>query len=163
MFRLFCLSAAGTVIFLAAVAVTGFFTPATPRETFLHRHFLPGLVGVLLACFLHSMVISYFLGATEPIRDALKGIEKQQELLRTAAGIRKRGIFWAAIGIVTMIAVAVSGGAADRLVIPRILHLATSVAGIGLTIQCFWQEVLLVAANIHLIREVDMKMTDPKR
>ncbi|MBI2191442.1 MAG: hypothetical protein HYU36_05610 [Planctomycetes bacterium] len=155
MFRLFVLGSVVSSVFLAAAAVLGLTTPVLPRDSFVSRHVLPGLLAVLLGCFLLSMGLFYFFGIAGPVREALANLAESPRFLDRSARLRRTAMAWSLCGIVSLMATAILGGAADGMFVSAALHGWTAALAVLLAGAALAGEVMTVRAQRRLMDEIE--------
>ncbi len=155
-FRLYVILCAVDAMILIGSAAVAYLYPAAAPEEFIQRHMLPALTGILLACFLHSMVVFYFFGVARPMRDALSVLHDGVDKLRNEAQeARSIAMFWASAGLVVVIVMAGLGGAAQNMYMSAATHGWLAMLGTAFTIWAHFQEMVAVAGNIQTIRSIN--------
>jgi len=143
------------LILIGTVLVSLFAPPATDQE-FISRHMVPALSGIIVATFLHSMVVFYFIGVTKPMREVIAQLGGNREtFISEAVTIRSIATFWATSGLIIIIIVAGLGGAAQNAYISLSIHgWLASLGGLA-TIWAHFREMVAVASNIELIGKIN--------
>jgi hypothetical protein len=148
-----CLVDALTLI--GTVLVSLIAPPATDQE-FISRHMVPALSGIILATFLHSMVVFYFIGVTKPMREIIAQLgEDRETFISEALAIRSIATFWATSGLIIIIIVAGLGGAAQNAYILLSIHGWLASLGGLVTVWAHFREMVAVASNIELIGKIN--------
>jgi hypothetical protein len=148
------------LILIGTVLVSLFVPPATDQE-FISRHLVPALSGIVLATFLHSMVVFYFIGVTKPMREVIARLQGgAEELISEAQAARGIATFWATSGLIIIIIVAGLGGAAQNAYISGNLHGWLASFGGLVTLWAHFREMVAVATNIELIRKINGQFAD---
>lgn len=155
-FRLYVtLCLVDALILVGTVLVSLIAPPATDQE-FIARHMVPALSGIVLATFLHSMVVFYFIGVTKPMREVIAQLgEGIEELISESQATRAIATFWATSGLIIIIFVAALGGAAQNAYISLSIHGWLASFGGLLTIWAHFRQMVAVATNIELIGKIN--------
>ncbi|MDP6502270.1 MAG: hypothetical protein QF886_01585 [Planctomycetota bacterium] len=151
------------LILIGTVLVSLIAPPATDQE-FISRHMVPALSGIVLATFLHSMIVFYFIGVTKPMREVIAKLHGgAEELIAEARSARGIATFWATSGLIVIIIIAGLGGAAQNAFILPSLHGWLASLGGLITLWAHFREMVAVATNIELIRRINMQYAEEVR
>ena len=126
-------------------------------------HFWIGIGSVLVTMLVNSVCITYFIGTNRWCREVVEMYELDSALLTSSNALKKRTFPWSFAGILSAIAIASFGAAADPAGYLRNEastwvwpHYICSLIGTGIIVGCFAVQVLNIRANyeiIHLILE----------
>ena len=124
-------------------------------------HFWIGIGAVLVTLLVNSVCITYFIGTHRWCREVVETYELDPTLLASSYSLKRRTFPWSFAGILTAIAIASFGAAADpagylrneadKWVWP---HYGCSLVGTGVIIGCFGVQLVNISANYKVICSV---------
>ena len=130
-------------------------------------HFWIGIGSVLITMLVNSVCVTYFIGTNRWCREVVETYGLDPALLTSSNALKKRAFPWSFAGILSAIAIAAFGAAADpagylqneanNWVWP---HYICSLMGTGIIIGCFGVQVRSIRANYEIIRLILAKVQD---
>ncbi|MEE3367763.1 MAG: hypothetical protein VX346_00325 [Planctomycetota bacterium] len=128
-------------------------------------HFWIGIGSVLITMLVNSVCITYFIGTNRWCREVVETYELDPALLESSNALKRQTFPWSFVGILSAIAIAAFGAAADpagylrneasNWVWP---HYICSLMGTGIIIGCFTVQVRNIQANYEIIHRILAKV-----
>ena len=117
-------------------------------------HFVWGMVTGVIVCFLHSIVLVYFLGTGKAIKEQMELQNWDSTDHDHAKRVMSRAVFPTASGIVLVLITAISGGFTLIQALHPDLHMVIAVVAIGGQIPIFARQLSLIRENGQLMDRV---------
>lgn len=146
-------------LLFAAAGATGiaFADPQHPgSEALFAPHLFLSIAATLLACFVHSLAMFYFIGTGRDIKEGCRSLPAEQAAAfvgRTRA-FKARVFPAATYSTGLLMAAAILGGGVHTGALPAWVHWGLAGAGFAWSLQAFRLEVRAMAENRALIDEV---------
>ena len=152
-------------LFLAAVVIglgIGDLYSAPTEATFRTRgvHMLTGTSAALAVVFVHSVVVTYFIGTSRWCKEVTETYRLDPGPLRRSTQLKRRTFPWCVLGMLAVVGVGALGAASDpgtgraNTADMAIYHLAAAWGGlafVGWTYFVAWQNI---AENQRVIQEI---------
>ena len=133
-------------------------------------HFWIGIGSVLITMLVNSVCITYFIGTNRWCREVVETYELDSTLLTSSNALKRHTFPWSFAGILSAIAIASFGAAADpagylrneanNWVWP---HYICSLMGTGIIIGCFAVQVRNIRANYEIIHLILTQVQDMRQ
>lgn len=117
-------------------------------------HFIWAMITGIAVSFVHSIVLTYFLGTGKAIKEQMEINHWDQKEYLEWRGLMAKAVIPAAIGIVMIAVAAFSGGFAMMTTISPDAHLIISGLGVFGQIPIFLREIQIVMLNGKLMDRV---------
>ena len=128
-------------------------------------HFWIGIGSVLITMLVNSVCITYFIGTNRWCREVVETYELDPTLLESSNVLKRKTFPWSFIGILSAIAIAAFGAAADPAGYLRNEasdwvwpHYICSLMGTGIIIGCFAVQIRNLQANYEIIHRILAKV-----
>ena len=115
---LFSLASLSIILLVTAVVLglsIGDLNPGATQET-LHWamvHRLTGVAAALAVVFVESVVVTYFIGTSRWCKEVVETYHLDRSIVANSNRLKRRTFPWALAGMITVVAVAALGAAAD--------------------------------------------------
>ena len=149
-----------TALLLIAAGVSGFYAVPGPQSQSFLIHFLLGCFGAIMALFVHSMVMFYFIGSGKGMKDALDEFEIANDSeYRLRIRFFKKTVFPKAFfSILLTLAAGIIGGGVASGMIDHWIHLWVTLAAIALNLFAFPDEYKYVKENGELVKQLEQQI-----
>jgi len=166
MTRIFNVLAWFALVLMACTLVVGLWigdlhenlTPETLRWATVHR--LSGVAAALAVVFVHSIVVTYFIGTSRWCKEVSETYRFDPSLVARSTQLKRRAFPWALMGMLAVVGVIALGAAAD----PATgragtenwvnVHLVGALAGLAFIAWTFLVEWQNIEANQAIIADV---------
>jgi hypothetical protein len=167
MTRIFFTLAVFTLLLMAAAAVLGWGIgdlramprdPDTLRWATVHR--LTGVAAALAVVFVHSIVVTYFVGTSRWCKEVVQTYRLDPVLVRESAQIKRRAFPWSLGGMLVVVAVGALGAASDPATGRAgtenwtIVHFIAAIGGLALIAWSYVASWNAIEANQRVIDRV---------
>jgi hypothetical protein len=82
-------------------------------EPWARMHRLAGVAAALVVVLVYSIVVTYFIGTSRWCKEVVEAYRLEPELVRQAAGVKRRAFVWALLGMLWAVGLVALGAAAD--------------------------------------------------
>lgn len=118
------------------------------------RHFVWGISSGVFACFVHSLVLVYFLGTGKAIKEQIELRNWDSSEHDVSKKLMAKAVLPTVCGILLVIMMAFSGGFTLIAALPPGGHLAIALAGLLGHIPVFARQLILIRENGRLMDRV---------
>ena len=133
-------------------------TPATFRWRGVHM--LTGTAAALAVVFVHSIVVTYFVGTSRWCKEVTETYRLDPGPLRRSTLLKRRTFPWCVIGMLAVVAVGALGAASDpgtgrpNTADMANVHLIAALGGLAFISWTYFQAWLNIAENQLVIQEI---------
>jgi hypothetical protein len=142
-------------------------TDATLRTRGIHM--LTGTAAALAVVFVHSIVITYFIGTSRWCKEVTETYRLDPAPLRRSTQLKRRTFPWCVLGMLTVVAVGALGAAADPgtgrpgTADMANWHLMAAFAGLAFITWTYFQAWQNIAENQLVIQDIVAKVASIRR
>jgi hypothetical protein len=142
-------------------------TDATLRTRGIHM--LTGTAAALAVVFVHSIVVTYFIGTSRWCKEVTETYRLDPTPLRRSAQLKRRTFPWCVLGMLTVVGVGALGAASDPgtgrpgTADMADWHLMAAFAGLAFIAWTYFQAWLNIAENQLVIQEIVAKVAAIRR
>jgi hypothetical protein len=164
MTRIFAALALFSLALLGAALVLGFYnTSINASRTaellgWFRAHFLLGVFSAIVVILVNCIAMTYFIGTSRWCKEVVEKYELDGDLIRRSVSLKRRTFPWALISMLTIVAVAALGAAADTRHAGAdywvTLHLLGALVGTAFIALSFYIQTLNIAAHHEVIDEI---------
>ncbi len=168
--RIFVTLALSAIFFMLATFVLGMslgdVRNANDRETqsWATVHRICGMLAAIGMVFVHSVVVTYFVGTSRWCREVVETYQLPTEMWLVSARLKRRTFPWAVISMLAVVGVAALGGAADPAAALRVepiagiswstIHLIGAALAMGLIVYAFQKEWGYIQGNSEAVAAI---------
>jgi hypothetical protein len=87
--------------------------PAQAARSWMPSHFLLGVGSALMVVFVHSLVVTYFIGTTRWCKEVTETYSLDRQFIRESARLKRRSFPWSLSAMLVIVIVIALGAAAD--------------------------------------------------
>ena len=168
MTRIFPTLAALSLCLMLAAAVLGLFIgdlyeqPFPSDETRQVRgvHMLTGTGAALAVVFVHSIVVTYFVGTSRWCKEVTETYRLDPQLAARSLLLKRKTFPWAVLGMLTVVAVGALGAASDpgtgreNTAAMANNHLAGALVGLAVVAWTYYRAWLHIGSNRQVISQI---------
>jgi hypothetical protein len=142
-------------------------TDATLRTRGIHM--LTGTAAALAVVFVHSIVVTYFIGTSRWCKEVTETYRLDPAPLRRSTQLKRRTFPWCVLGMLTVVAVGALGAAADPgtgrpgTADMANWHLMAAFAGLAFITWTYFQAWQNIAENQLVIQDIVAKVASIRR
>jgi hypothetical protein len=142
-------------------------TDATLRTRGIHM--LTGTAAALAVVFVHSIVVTYFVGTSRWCKEVTETYRLDPAPLRRSTQLKRRTFPWCVLGMLTVVAVGALGAAADPgtgrpgTADMANWHLVAAFAGLAFITWTYFQAWQNIAENQLVIQDIVAKVASIRR
>jgi hypothetical protein len=142
-------------------------TDATLRTRGIHM--LTGTAAALAVVFVHSIVVTYFIGTSRWCKEVTETYRLDPAPLRRSTQLKRRTFPWCVLGMLTVVAVGALGAAADPgtgrpgTADMANWHLMAAFAGLAFIAWTYFQAWQNIAENQLVIQDIVAKVASIRR
>lgn len=125
------------------------------------KHFVWGMLTGVYVCFVHSLVLVYFIGTGRAIDEQTELQNWDQADFLHSKKLMARALMPASLGILLLIFAAFSGGFTMIGMAPPLVHLAIAALGILAQIPIFFWQYTLIYENGKLMDKILERLDGP--
>ena len=125
-----------------------------------HYHILAGLFTTLFTCLVHCIVFIYFLGTGKSIKTACDEYRLEGDFVRATKKLKARAFPFALFGSLSIMGVALTGGATATGLISNPVHRLTVFSVMAWNALCFLFEYRAIYDNMLLIGRLAQLLPD---
>ncbi len=168
MTRIFPTLAALSLLLMLTAVVLGLFIgdlyeqpyPAEQTRHVRGVHMLTGIGAALAVVFVHSIVVTYFVGTSRWCKEVTETYRLDPQHAARSSKLKHKAFPWAVLGMLTVVAVGALGAASDpgtgregtAAMVPN--HFAGALAGLAIVAWTYYRAWLYIGANQQAISKI---------